>query len=170
MKKISLILLMFALLTGCASTGSSPTVGDQAPYFSLADISGNEVNLSDFKGKKSVILIFYADNNWRPCIQQLGGLQNKTNEIEELNAEIIAISTTGNKQDVELTKKYLGLTYTLISAPNRKVGEDFNLAYDLGAAYATIIIDKNGLIRYKSIDSWSSRTSASKIIRELQAI
>ena len=63
MKKISLILLMFALLTGCASTGSSPTVGDQAPYFSLADISGNEVNLSDFKGKKSVILIFYADNN-----------------------------------------------------------------------------------------------------------
>ena len=63
MKKIGFILVVFALLTGCASTGSSPTTGDQAPDFSLADVSGNEVNLSDFEGKKNVTLIFYADNN-----------------------------------------------------------------------------------------------------------
>ena len=71
---------------------------------------------------------------------------------------------------MELTKKSLGLTYTLIPTPNRKVGEDFNLAYNQGAAYATVIIDKNGLIRYKSIDRWNSRTSASQIIRELQGL
>ena len=63
MKNIGLILLMFALLTGCASTGSSPTVGDQAPDFNLVDVSGNEVRLGDFKGKKNVALIFYADHN-----------------------------------------------------------------------------------------------------------
>ena len=82
----------------------------------------------------------------------------------------MAISTAGNKQDVELTKKSLGITYTLIPTPNRKVGEDFNLAYDKGAAYATIIIDKNGLIRYKSVDRWNNRTSVSQIIRELQIL
>ena len=145
-------------------------MGDQAPYFNLADVSGNEVNLSDFKGKKNVTLIFYADNNWRPCIQQLGGLQNKISEIEKLNAEVIAIATTGNKQDVESTKKSLGLTYTLIPTPNRKAGKDFNLAYDRGAAYATIIIDKNGHIRFKRNDRWDSRTSASQIIKELQSL
>ena len=63
MKKIGLILVVFAFLVGCASTGqspeSSPEVGDKAPDFSIIDVSGNEVRLSDFKGKKNVALIFY---------------------------------------------------------------------------------------------------------------
>ena len=63
MKKIALILVVFAFLAGCASTGPSPTVGDKAPDFSLVDVSGNEVRLSDFKGKKNVVLIFYSDNS-----------------------------------------------------------------------------------------------------------
>ena len=63
MKNIGMIFVVLALLVGCASTGSSPTVGDQAPDFSLVDDSGNGVSLSDFKGKKNVALIFYADNN-----------------------------------------------------------------------------------------------------------
>ena len=65
MKKIGFILLVLALLAGCASTGqspvSSPNVGDYAPDFSLVDVSGNEVRLSDFKGKENVVLFFYLN-------------------------------------------------------------------------------------------------------------
>lgn len=64
MKKIGLILVVFAFLVYFASVGKSqevsPEVGDNAPDFSLVDISGNEVRLSDFKGKKNVVLIFYS--------------------------------------------------------------------------------------------------------------
>ncbi len=35
-------------------------VGDAAPDFSLTDTDGNAVKLSDFKGKKSVVLAFYV--------------------------------------------------------------------------------------------------------------
>jgi len=63
MKKIGLILVVFSFLVGCASTGpspeSSPNIGDYAPDFSLFDVSGNEVRLGAFKGKKKVVLIFY---------------------------------------------------------------------------------------------------------------
>ena len=66
MKKMGLILVVFAFLVYCASDGQSqevsPKVGDNAPDFSLVDLSGNEVRLSDFKGKKSVVLIFYSDS------------------------------------------------------------------------------------------------------------
>jgi hypothetical protein len=62
MKKICLILVVFAFLIGCASTGPLPEVGDSAPDFGLVDVSGNEIRLSDFRGKKKVVLIFYLDS------------------------------------------------------------------------------------------------------------
>jgi alkyl hydroperoxide reductase subunit AhpC len=55
--------------------------------------------------------------------------------------------------------------------PNRKVVEEFGLTYNFyKSAYATFIIDKNGRIRFKSIDSGYDRTSTSTIIKELQGI
>lgn len=63
MKKIGLVLVVFAFLFNCASTGQSPKVGDNAPDLSPIDVSGNEVRLSDFKGKKNVVLIFYSDSS-----------------------------------------------------------------------------------------------------------
>ena len=66
MKKIGLILVVFAFLVYWASAGKSqevsPEVGDQAPDFSLVDVSGNEIRLGDFKGKKNVVLVFYSES------------------------------------------------------------------------------------------------------------
>ena len=65
MKKIGLILVVFAFLVSCASTAQSPElspkVGENAPDFSLRDVSGHVVSLSDFKKKKKVVLIFNTD-------------------------------------------------------------------------------------------------------------
>ncbi len=64
MKKIGLILVVFAFLVNCSSTGQSPElspkVGENAPDFSLRDVSGRVVSLRDFKEKKNVVLIFYT--------------------------------------------------------------------------------------------------------------
>ena len=98
-------------------------------------------------------------------------LQEQINEIEKLNAEVIAIATAGNQDDVEKSKKSLELTYTLIPTPNRDVVEKYQLSYDSsGAAYTTIIIDNKGFVRFRSIDRSATRTSTSIIIKELQVI
>ena len=62
MKKIVLILVVFAFLAYCPSVGQSQAVGDNAPDFSLVDASGKEIKSGDFKGKKNVVLVFYADH------------------------------------------------------------------------------------------------------------
>ena len=67
MKKIGLTLLVFVFFVYCPSAGqsqeASPEVGNNAPDFSLVDASGKEMKLGDFKGKKNVALVFYAQHS-----------------------------------------------------------------------------------------------------------
>jgi len=66
MKKIfvSLIFLCALAALSFAQTPQAPTtklkVGDAAPDFTLTDTEGKAVKLSDFKGKKTVVLAFYV--------------------------------------------------------------------------------------------------------------
>ena len=63
MKKIGLISVVLWFLINVASAGQSLEVGDSAPDFNLVSVSRDEIRLSDYKGKKNVILIFYEDNS-----------------------------------------------------------------------------------------------------------
>ena len=62
MKKTGLILFIFAFLVYCPSVGQSLEVGDNAPDFSLVDVSGKEITLGEFKENKNVVLIFYSEH------------------------------------------------------------------------------------------------------------
>ena len=59
-----LMLATLALPSGAADQPATPDpkvkVGDVAPDFSLPDQTGKEVKLSDFRGKKNVVLAFYV--------------------------------------------------------------------------------------------------------------
>lgn len=102
---------------------------------------------------------------------QLGELQERISEIEKLNAEIIAISSKGDQQDVVKMKRHLGLTFTLIPKPNRKVAEDFGVWNRYrNRAVATIVIDTKGRIRFLEVSNSDDRTGATKIIEELQRL
>jgi cytochrome oxidase Cu insertion factor (SCO1/SenC/PrrC family) len=61
---ISALLVTWGLPAAAADQPSTPDpkvkVGDTAPDFTLRDQNGKEVKLSDFRGKKSVVLAFYV--------------------------------------------------------------------------------------------------------------
>ena len=66
MKRLFLSLFMLCALAAVAAaqTPQAPQtklkVGDVAPDFTLSDTAGNKVKLSDFRGKKNVVLAFYV--------------------------------------------------------------------------------------------------------------
>ena len=53
---------VLALVLGATMTAqaAAPNVGDKAPDFSLPDQNGKQVKLSDFAGRKNVVLAFYV--------------------------------------------------------------------------------------------------------------
>ena len=63
MKKVSFLAIIFFLLLPMLVIGQTRprpmAIYSDAPQFSLSDIEGNIVNLSDFKGKKDVLVIFF---------------------------------------------------------------------------------------------------------------
>ena len=99
-------------------------------------------------------------------------MQEHISEIEKLDSEVIAFASEGDKEDVKSTKKFLGITFTLIPTPNKEIIDAFGIRYAprSNAAFGTIIIDKKGRIRFKSQEEYNLRTSASRIIKELQGI
>ncbi len=58
----------FLLVVGLALTGEiaaqGPEVGSEAPDFELKDSQGNTFRLSDYRGKKAVVLEFFRSGSW----------------------------------------------------------------------------------------------------------
>jgi thioredoxin-dependent peroxiredoxin len=63
-KALGLIMLLALAAVASAQQPAPPQtrlkVGDPAPDFTLSDTEGNQVKLSDFRGKKNVVLAFYV--------------------------------------------------------------------------------------------------------------
>ena len=57
---VAALLLVAVLVCGGLSSASALQVGDKAPDFALAATTADEVKLSDFIGKKHVVIFFYV--------------------------------------------------------------------------------------------------------------
>ena len=70
----------------------SVSVGQAAPDFTLKDQSQKDVKLSDFAGKKNVVLVFYP-LDWSPtCTNEHVCFVNDMKSFEQLDAEVLGVS------------------------------------------------------------------------------
>jgi len=70
----------------------SLSIGQTAPDFTLKDQSQKEVKLSDFAGKKNVVLVFYP-LDWSPtCTNEHACFVNEMKQFETLDAAVLGVS------------------------------------------------------------------------------
>ena len=67
-------------------------IGDEAPDFSLINQYGETVTLSDFRGKKPVVIVFYPLSFSGICTGELCELRDNFARFERDNVELLAIS------------------------------------------------------------------------------
>lgn len=101
-------------------------VGDKAPAFSLPDQANNLVDLSDFIGKKRVLVYFYPKAMTPGCTVQAQNLRDSKAKLEELNTVVFGISP----DEVKRLDKFCirdELNFTLLSDVDHKVADDFGV-------------------------------------------
>jgi peroxiredoxin len=67
-------------------------IGDHAPDFELTNQYGETVKLSDFRGKKPVVLVFYPLSFSGICTGELCEIRDNFAKFEKENVELLAIS------------------------------------------------------------------------------
>ena len=68
------------------------SVGAAAPDFSLKDQNQKDVKLSDFRGKKNVVIVFYP-LDWSPvCTNEHACFVNDLKRFEQLDATVLGLS------------------------------------------------------------------------------
>lgn len=134
-------------------TGSQ--VGNIAHDFSLKDGDGKEWTLSNQKGK-TVVLLFYPGDETPVCTKQLCSVRDRWDEYAATGADVVGISM----DSIESHKKFAqnrDLPMTLLSDEEGKVSKLYDSVswFPGRSARSVIVIDKNGVIRYRKVESVS---------------
>lgn len=133
-------------------------VGERAPDFTLPSTTGEQISLSQFRGKKLVLVEFYGVDFAPTCVANLSARKADYRKFQELNIQILGISTNHPFSQKALAES-LQLPYPLLSDfPDLQVTRQYgglsrNPTLDKHgiAERAFFLIDKQGTVRQKWI-------------------
>jgi len=126
--------------------------GDPAPEILAKDQSGNEVKLSDFKGKK-VILYFYPKDDTPGCTAQACNLRDNYDSLLSKGYAVLGVSVDDEKSHQKFIKKF-DLPFPLLADTDHTIVEAYGVWVEksmygrtyMGTARTTFVIDENGII------------------------
>lgn len=151
-----------------------------APNFVTVGVLNNRIGtirLSDYQGKKYVVLIFYPANFTPVSPTELIRLNDRIKEFRKLSTQILAISVDSPFSHLHylIAKRTQGglekLNYPLISDLNRVITKKYKLLTNDGFAFPGLfIVDKEGIIQYYTVNNLLCGRSVNELLRILQSI
>ncbi|CCY81412.1 redoxin [Prevotella sp. CAG:1185] len=127
-------------------------IGDKAPEILGHDENGNEIKLSDFKGRK-LVLYFYPKDMTSGCTTEACNLRDNYTKLKESGYEVIGASIDDEKRHLKFIEKN-ELPFHLIADTDKTLVEQFGVWGEkkmygrtyMGTFRTTFIIDENGVI------------------------
>jgi peroxiredoxin Q/BCP len=147
---------------------STIRVGDPAPDFRLPALRGGEVALSDFRGKKNVVLFFYPKDASPGCTVEACTFRDNYEDFVALGAEVIGVSSDSEESHDGFARKH-SLQFLLASDKDGSVARAFDVdasLFGLVKGRATFVIDKDGVVR----DAFSSQIRAKHHVERALAL
>ena len=136
----------------------SIVLSQQAPDFTLFDSEKKKVTLSDFQGKKNVLLLFFPAAFTSTCTKELCGVRDDISRYSNENVQVFGLSVD-SVFTLEKYKEEQGLNFPLLSDFNKEVSSAYGSLYDTFtdimmkgvSKRSAFIIDKSGIIQYAEV-------------------
>lgn len=127
-------------------------IGDKAPELLGRDENGNELKISDFKGKK-LVLYFYPKDSTPGCTSEACNLRDNYQRLLERGYAVVGVSVQDEKSHKRFIEKYQ-LPFPLIADTDHKLVEAFGVWGEkkmagrtyMGTLRTTFVIDEEGRV------------------------
>lgn len=134
-----------------ATSTTGLAVGDKAPDFTLPDQDGKKVALSDFKGKKNVVLIFYPGDMTPGCTMQLCAVRDDWSKFAKADAVVFGMNHGDAESHATFIKKHT-FPFPLLVDKDKKVATKYGALKKFFKATiikrCVIVVGKDGKIAY----------------------
>lgn len=153
-----------------------PKLGGKAPAFTLLNQNANQVKLSDFAGKKNVVLYFYPKALTPGCTTQACGIRDTQKDLESLDAVVFGVSPDPVDKLTKFIDKH-DLNFDLLSDEEHKIADKYGVwglkkfmgREFMGILRTTFIIDKSGKVCH-IIDKVKTKSHHDEVLDNLRKI
>ena len=127
-------------------------LNQQAPNFTLENEKGQQVSLSDFKGK-NVVLYFYPKDMTPGCTREACDFRDAYEDFSSLNAVILGVSMDEANKHTKFIEKH-GIPFSLLVDAEHEVAEKYGVwvlkkMYGreyMGIERSTFLINEEGIV------------------------
>jgi peroxiredoxin len=148
-------------------------IGDQAPDFELINQFGESVKLSDFRGKKPVVLVFYPLSFSGICTGELCEIRDNFARFENENVELLAISVDSKFVQKQFAE-HEGYKFSVLADfwPHGAVAKAYDVFIEENgfANRATFVINKDGDLVAKFVTAPGQARSLGEYDRALASL
>ncbi len=126
-------------------------VGEQAPAFTAKATGDREISLSDYAGKKNVMLAFFPFVFSPVCSEQVPAYSENAQRFADLDTEVLAVSVDSPWSQGAWAEQY-GIKAPVLSDFGKQIASDYGVMHEMGMSQrAIVIIDKNGRVAYSHV-------------------
>jgi mycoredoxin-dependent peroxiredoxin len=126
-------------------------IGNEAPDFTLKDQNNQEWTLSEFRGDRNVLVVFYPVAFSPVCTGELCQLRDDLAEFQNSDVQVLAVSVD-SVYTLKAWSEQEGYDFPLLSDfwPHGKVAQDYGVFHDTAgiANRGTFLVDTDGMIRF----------------------
>lgn len=162
--------LALSLAASVSQAAEDLKVGDKAPDFTMVGSDGKTYKLSDFHGKKAVVVAWYPKAFTGGCTAECKSFREKGDVLKPLNVAYFTASVDTAEENKKFAES-LDLDYPILSDPDKKVAKAYGVLGPRGFAQRwTYYIDKDGVIREidKMVNTKEAAPNVAAKLKELK--